>query len=280
MKHKKIGLLLLSFIIIMIAFAGILNYINASNAQTPEVLTKSGQKNLDSLIRLKQFNNKVALKVRGSLAASPFIFISLHDDEITGQKVIATYIKTHRSASVSIENKRKRLISFRKGKKIYSFDPNRIFTQNGIQSTLRLYGAYSEAAAKITNAFAQLILQQISKARIIIAVHNNTNGNYSLLSYLKGGKFYKNASRVYRNPALDTDDFFLTTSVIMFNKLKQKGFNTVLQDNKNVTDNGSLSVYFRNSNKLYVNIEAQEGHYAVQLKMLEALMAALGNALL
>ncbi len=73
----------------------------------------------------------------------------------------------------------------------------------------------------------------------------------------------------------DPDDFFLTTSTQLFERLKAKNFNIILQDNEHVYNDGSLSFYYRNSNKQYINIEAQEGHLSKQAEMLHALMSVL-----
>ena len=78
--------------------------------------------------------------------------------------------------------------------------------------TLKLHGNYSQIDAAKVNEYASLILQQLASAITVIAVHNNSNGNYSLLSYLKGGKLFKSAMRVNKVPESDPDDFFLTNS--------------------------------------------------------------------
>jgi len=229
----------------------------------------------DSLIHFKFYDNITHLKIKGNPAASSIVFISLHDNEITGQRVVSSFIKHNNLAFIQIENNKQRLIRFTYLKRSYVFDPNRIFSEKGIMLSLKFYGNYSPVAAVKVKNFANLILRQLTTAKIIIAVHNNSDGNYSINSYLKGGKLFKNAKQVNILPKSDPDDYFLTTSRQLFEKLKAKNFNAVLQDNIHVSDDGSLSVYYRNKNTQYINIEAQKGHVSKQTEMLHALMLVL-----
>lgn len=229
----------------------------------------------DKTIPFSFYNKVVRLKVIGDTAQPDIVFVSLHDDETTGQKVVSSFLKNNNYAFVRIENKGQRLIRFSYLKRNYAFDPNRIFTEKGIHQTLKLYGSYSDGVASKIKAFASSILNKLTTAKTIVAMHNNSNGRYSVLSYLKGQKYFKNAAQVNYHNGTDPDDFFLTTSPQLFERLKAKGFNIVLQDNSRVADNGSLSVFYRNIDKCYVNIEAQDGHFAKQNEMLQALISVL-----
>jgi len=48
-----------------------------------------------------------------------------------------------------------------------------------------------------------------------------------------------------------------------------------LQNNKSVTDDGSLSVFCGNEKIVYVNIECEFGHYTEQESMLEKIIKIL-----
>jgi len=262
-----------------ILFFGIFSFISSpqrsiiSNLSLKEEIKSYRQ---DTIIQLKFRNRINIIKIKdGNPAASSIVFISLHDDEKTGQQVISNYVKENNLTFIQIVNNKHRLIRFTSLKKRYAFDPNRIFSKKGIRLTLGFHSSYSPMAAIKVKEFAALILQQLSRAKTIIAVHNNSNGKYSMLSYLKGKKDYKNALRVNEVPGSDPDDFFLTNSTQLFEKLSAKKFNVVLQDNKHVANDGSLSFYYRNINKQYINIEAQEGHFSKQAEMLHALMSVL-----
>ena len=56
------------------------------------------------------------------------------------------------------------------------------------------------------------------------------------------------------------------------------GFNVVLQNNANVTDDGSLSVYCGQREIEYVNVEAQHGHRGANRKMLKRMLRELKRA--
>ncbi len=261
-----------------ILFFGVFNFISCFQCNiTSNLSLKADIKSYrqDTIIQLKFHSNINSFKIKSNPAALPIVFISLHDDEKTGQLVVSNYVKENKSVFIQIVNNNHRLIRFTSLKRRYAFDPNRIFSKKGIRLTLEGYSSYSSLAATKVKQFAALILQNLSTAKTIIAVHNNSNGKYSIHSYLKGKKDYKNALRVYEEPGSDPDDFFLTTSTQLFEKLRAKKINIVLQNNKQVTNDGSLSFYYRNSNKQYINIEAQEGHFSKQNEMLHALLSVL-----
>ena len=81
--------------------------------------------------------------------------------------------------------------------------------------------------------------------------------------------------KIYLNPQEDADDFFLTTDGNLYDKLTEKGFNTVLQDNKNCTEDGSLSVYCGKRNIRYVNCETEHGKQEQYFKMMKSLLSVL-----
>lgn len=55
------------------------------------------------------------------------------------------------------------------------------------------------------------------------------------------------------------------------------GYNSILQDNDNVFRDGSLSVYYGELNKRYVNIETQHGKNNLYQEMLAKLLSVLDN---
>ena len=120
-----------------------------------------------------------------------------------------------------------------------------------------------------------LSLYCIELADVVIALHNNTEGHYSALSYEKGGMFASDASAVSIKDGSDPDDFFFVTEAAVFDALRRRGYNVVLQDNRRVTDDGSLSVYCGRTGVRYINVEAQQGHLEQQVAMLLALQGVL-----
>jgi D-alanyl-D-alanine dipeptidase len=111
---------------------------------------------------------------------------------------------------------------------------------------------------------------------IIIALHNNTEAEYSVSSYAAGGPLEKEAAAVAiatnaddKSPR-DPDDFFFVTDRRLFDALAARNWNVVLQDNERATDDGSLSVLCGMKGIPYINVEAQHEHRDVQESMLNA----------
>lgn len=201
------------------------------------------------------------------------ICISLHDNEYTSVEAARSVLAEKGGMLIKIDNNRKRIIRFRLRGKYYAFDPNGIFSRSGIKKTLKENSSVTEYAIKEVEKFAQRLLNLVpGETRCVIALHNNTQSGYSVKSYLTGANRQKEAKEVSQNPDQDEDDLFLTTDSSIYNKMAESGFNSVLQDNKNATKDGSLSVYYGELNKRYVNIETQHGRINQYIAMMEKLL--------
>jgi hypothetical protein len=60
---------------------------------------------------------------------------------------------------------------------------------------------------------------------------------------------------------------------MLYEKLADKGFNTILQDNKHCTKDGSLSVYCGKKRIRYVNCETEHGKTELYYEMVKTLIA-------
>lgn len=206
------------------------------------------------------------------------LYFNMHDDESTSVEAAKKFVEKTDGKIVELRHDGSRLIKFNLKNKQFSIDPNRIFTPLGIKKTLENYGDTSPEAERAVDEFAKnLITKLLANSKEIIALHNNSENAYSVKSYEKGGEYEKDAAAVFVKEGNDIDDFFFVTEQKHFDALKAKGFNVVLQNNKTVTDDGSLSVYCGREKITYINVEAQHGHIAEQVKMLEALREVLGN---
>lgn len=223
-------------------------------------LWKVGQTEINALVYYKEGQSQ-----------SDLLLVNLHDDENSSVDAAKAYVSASNGIFVELKHSGQRLINFKLSDKSYTFDPNRIFTKLGITKTLKKYGNTSLAAESEVDGFAQKILAIIAGKKTVIAVHNNTNDEYSILSYKAGGEYQSDASDIFINPGNDVDDFFYLTEASDFEFLKSKGLNVVLQNNRSVTDDGSLSVYCGQKNIKYINIEAEHGHKDGQLSMLNVL---------
>lgn len=210
-------------------------------------------------------------------AGSRFVYVNLHDDENTSVEAGLEALEHSGGRLVELRHGGPRNVTFALGGKEYRVDPNRIFTPAGARATLERLSRYDEGAARAVGQFAEGLLgaYQLDRVDAVIALHNNTEGGYSALSYAKGGDLARDAEDVFTREGSDPDDFFFVTERPIFEALKRGGYNVVLQDNRSVTDDGSLSVYCGRAGVRYINVEAQQGHREEQARMLLGLKAVL-----
>lgn len=180
-------------------------------------------------------------------------------------------------------------------------DPNRIYSKRGIR---RFFAGYpksednpedvcspippemfddenDEIVKEIFNFGVKLvsIFTNNNRHKFIIGVHNNVDAKLDVASWNAPGSEAKTAVGVFlaNNPShdfiADRDDFILVTNTNLFAKVLNFGepFNLALQEdkkyldkNKEMTDDGSMSIYFgtnfwRKTKRVfdYANIEAQ-----------------------
>lgn len=237
----------------------------------------NAQKSVDTLsYMIGETTVAVEVSVYGS--NTDITYINLHSDEETSVEAARKILEKGDGKLIRILNNRKRNISFRLNNEVYAVDPNRIFSRIGIERTLKATKNSSPGAVNEVEKFANALLALISKdAKCVIALHNNTEGGLAISSYMKGNIYANDAIDTHENPQHDPDDFLLTTDRGLFEKLKSKKFNTVLQDNENVQQDGSLSVYFGDKNRCYVNIETEHGRVDVYQAMLLATLESLNS---
>jgi hypothetical protein len=200
-------------------------------------------------------------------------WVHVHENETTAVTTANQIIDSlGKGCFVTWQHSGNRYVTYTLNGQEYKFDPNRIYTPKGLEATLKANGAFSsegyDAAQKLASLF---ISKYVDGNKLIVALHNNSdNGGLHIKSYLPGGEYGNDASQVYVNETEDIDDFFYTTDQRIFDYLKNKGFNILLQNNATVTDDGSLSVYCGYKGMVYLNIEAQLGHFEEQKRMMLA----------
>lgn len=206
---------------------------------------------------------------------SKVLFLHLHQDESTSIEVLKDSLNSlKRYCYFTLRHNGQRNINGRYRGRDFKVDPNRIFTQEGSRSSFeKLNNYYSQAIVRSANRFGrQLISKYLQDRQLVVAVHNNTEGAFSIISYLPGGESAGDAKEVHRNESLDPDNFYLTTEKAYFDILRDKGFNVVLQDNSSAVDDGSLSVYCGRKNIPYINIEVERGDYQSQRLMISVIL--------
>ena len=197
-------------------------------------------------------------------------YVNLHDDENTAAEAALAVLRQHGGRLIELQHTGERNITFALGDTSYAFDPNRMFTAVGVDTTLSRQGQLSAEAHEAVTSFADSVISLIGYYDLstIITVHNNTDERYSARSYMEEGPYAGDARFVHVAAGSDADDFFFVTTQEIYNDLRDAGFNVVMQDNALVTDDGSLSVLAGQSGIPYINAEAQHGHFQEQQRML------------
>lgn len=139
-----------------------------------------------------------------------------------------------------------------------------MFSDVGAEASLREFGGVSEDALRAVRNFVERILDFLLPGQDhVVALHNNYNSpSYSVKSYFSP-LLSHDVLKIFPEvcPESGTGEFFDTTVEDWFDSLKQKEiFNIVLQNNKAVEDDGSLSVYVGKNNIRYSNVEAEHDH--------------------
>ena len=233
----------------------------------------------EKTIFYKLAENIVPIKIQQYGERRDMVFINLHDDELTSVDAAKRILHEQGGTLIEIENNSQRNIGFKLGRRLYKVDPNRMFSKEGIKKSLDQLGVTSPKAIDEVEKLGQRVIQLLpEEATCVIALHNNSSDLFSVLEYAPGNKRAADSKKVYINNEQDADDFFLTTDNHLYEKLADSGFNTILQDNKHCTDDGSLSVYCGKKNIRYVNCETEHGKTEQYFEMIKALLAALpGN---
>ena len=204
--------------------------------------------------------------------------VSVHDDENTAVEAALAVIARRGGRLVEVRHTGARNLAFTAGGEAFTVDPNRIFTDAGRARTLAALSRDTPAARAAVAAFADTLRAVYGAPSVVVTLHNNTEGTYSSASYLPGGDEAREAADVHVAQGTDPDDFVFATTRALFDAAAASGVNAVLQDNAAMTDDGSLSVWAAQNGRPYLNVEAQHGHLAENVRMVEALPAWLGAA--
>lgn len=204
-------------------------------------------------------------------------WINVHENERTSVDAALGVIRRVGGKVVYLEHGGGRNITFSLGGEEYTVDPNRIYTETGIRATLENLGPSSEEAIQEVQRFSRELISHfgLDTLHVALTIHNNTEGGYSAQSYTAGEAYEGDAADVRIHDGVNTDDFFFITEESWVEPIASAGFNVVLQDNAEVTDDGSMSVYCGHLGIPYVNVEARHGHLEAQSAMIEFLDAFL-----
>lgn len=200
---------------------------------------------------------------------SNILFLNIHEDEHTSIEAVEQFSETTSLNFVYLQHNKTRRIHFSSKKTTYSVDPNRVYTAKGRKATIEPLHKLKFRPNRIAKKLAKEIINVVNQYSIIVTMHNNTDVNYSIKSYLPGEDESQNTADVFVSDNWDADDFVYTTNKVYFDYLKQSDVNVILQDNTGYVNDGSLSVYCGKKGIPYLNIEAQKGHLKEQIKLVE-----------
>ena len=237
----------------------------------PKAVLESSEMTADSAkqtVVFKLGNDKIHAVVHQKPPAT-LTMINVHHDESTSVEAGVANLNRQGGRLIELVHSGARLVVFHLDGQKYTFDPNRIFSDAGIKATLEKHSAWSPAAQAAIKSFAAEYLAcfALDQEPVIIALHNTTDGFFSIKSYLADGEHGPAATETYVSPHRDQFDFFYATDKRFYDYLKARDFNVTLQDNKNAPDDGSLSVHFARKGIPYLNIEAEMGHLSNQIEM-------------
>lgn len=196
-------------------------------------------------------------------------YLNVHDDENTSVRAGKKILAQSGGRLIELRHSGKRFVVFELDGQTYRFDPNRIFSPVGVRATLERTKNHSDAAQQTIEAFTTHFLETFAFDRepVIIALHNTGGGGLSINSYLATGDKPTTASITHVSTNRFAGDFFYVTDRRFFDYLKERDFNVTLQDDANVPDDGSASVYFARKGIPYVNVEADVKNLKEQIEM-------------
>jgi hypothetical protein len=213
----------------------------------------------------------------GPLGGDGPCFVNLHENEQTSVAAARAVLALSAGRLVRLRHRGRRLVVFWHGLRPHAFDPNRIFSDAGIRRTLLRHASLTAQAFAAVRALRERLLPLICSVdgHPVVALHNNAGRQYSVLAYQAGGSHGGDASALAVASAWPAEDFFVVTQALWFERLRDLGFNVVLQS-PSVADDGSLSVWCQHHGVVYLNVEARHGRLAAQQQMLRAITGPTG----
>jgi hypothetical protein len=188
-------------------------------------------------------------------------YLHIHGNEATARSVLEVHVRRYGGTAFFIESDQ-RNIPVSGG----VVDPNRLFSRNGAERSLRGLNAGKEAvvaaAGKVLEKQRGGLIKALkpSNGGLLFAVHNNSQG-YSVRDETAG------SDEISLPKPEEPHEFFLATQPGDFAILRKSPYNVVLQ-NRPEPDDGSLSRLSARTGFRYVNLECKLGNAVMQEEML------------
>lgn len=216
-------------------------------------------------------NDKPVQLIRHQYGEPHIHFLALHDSEKTGLRAAFKFMGIYGGSVVELKYGLVRNIDFLDSLKEFSFDPNRIFTDEGAYLGLARYSEplIHDGLTEKVRKLGEEVLKFMNADRlsVIIALHNNYNGGFNIHSYKQGNYLENIAEEIFINPDMDSDNFIYVTDRRFFDYLKQRKVNVILQS-RDAPDDGSLSVFAMQRQIPYANIEVQHGNLSENYRLI------------
>lgn len=191
-------------------------------------------------------------------------YLFIHGDETTAREVLLDHMTRHKGTAFLVENAGRMIQASG-----LTFDPNRMFTQAGLERNLKRLNPNATEAdrAKIHQLVGkdrEKLLAEITPPNggLLTVLHNNSRG-YSMRDELK---ISNDAWQPHPN---SPTEFMLFSNADDFRIAKQSSFNAVLQNEPIGDEDGSLSRLAAFRKIRYVNIDVALGHDKVQREMMD-----------
>ena len=260
----------------------------------------NGRQNTDIKKMILLGKDTVYLRIY-SKPGKNIVYAHVHENETAsleaGLKMIEKYGGKLVTLEHSFDGTKNRNVRFTYRKTKYQFDPNRIYTADDkvLKASITVVegtGKVDYVILKMVKRLAKQIWTELKDYPLIIALHNNKNTpaectnmwffwnrlepeSYNITSYIKkndqSSDSNKSCAEIYINPAVNNSEFFIVTQKADFDMFVRKKYSVVLQ-NANPVDDGSMSVFATGFGKRYINSEAKQGRVVEQEAMLELLL--------
>ena len=201
-------------------------------------------------------------------------FIRVHQNEtdagIVGQRIVTEL----GGRFIDLVHAGGRIVTFSMQGGQYEFDPNRIFTPEGIVRTVLGSNRRDLVKARsVVATFAQSILSLIGERQPLIALHNN-RGGVRVSHYREEGPKYRLGTWAHLGATGESNVVFVTTQDLALFFVRS-GVSMIFE--LDPLDDGSMLVRYRHSGLTYANVETLIGQSDLQMQLARDVARVIGK---
>ena len=198
-------------------------------------------------------------------------FLRVHHNEVDAGDVGKKIVTEGGGRFIDLVHPGGRSVSFTLDGAKFWFDPNRIFTKEGIVRTV--HGQRKDTRVlDAVQAFADRILVLCGNPPVLVALHNNSGGTFGLHSYLPGGTDYLGAGKSYAHLGEGgVNNFLIVTTMDLFTTFANRKVSVAYQVPAYDKNDGSLSYRFGKDGKAYINVEVLLGRRELQMQIVRGI---------